>query len=310
MHSPLFLVFSFIASLWAQDPSHVSHLNTHSKRKTAQSNEVYTGAIDLFFKEKEGPGSLCQGTVVAKNRLEPGSPLCRTAVFTAAHCADGPFDSFEMSEIGDFPSSELTLCLPRIYKTEYLLSGKKNASKKGDLATVILDLPCDSISHLNPPPLAPVDEKGATQILTDGVVLQKRKGRIDVALGNPGGKHRIKAELKSDKDPFFTFFAPTPQGAAIVGGDSGGPIFDEAGRLICPMARSTYEYLRSANKLEHPEPDGTSNLPVDPFEVSCDKKAIQRLQAHLNSLGLSNDSTKLVNPQADQPNPDCKKRDK
>lgn len=309
MHTLFVLILTFISLLWAQDRSHLSQSGSHPKREMAQTNELFHGAIDLFFKEKEGPGSLCQGTIVAKNRLEANSAICRTAIFTAAHCADGPFDSLELAETGEFSTPQLTICLPRIYKTEYLLSGKKNAPKKGDLATVVLDIPCDSISHLTPPPLAPFDDKGVTQILTNEVVLQKRKGRIDVGLGNPGGKHRIKADLKSDKDPFFTFFAPTPQGAAIVGGDSGGPIYDQAGRLICPMARSTYEYLRTAQKLEHPEPDGKSNLPVDPFEVSCDKKAIHRLQAHLTSLGLSNDSTKLVNASADQSNPDCKKRE-
>lgn len=250
-----------------------------TSRAVASDRELFQGATDLHIQVKDDPGTLCQSTLVDKHRTEAHSDKCRMAFVTAAHCVDEPFDAIEFAGVGAIPKGELSVCIPREYRARRAMFWKKQRDGvPRDLSTLLFETSCSAVEHLTPAPLAPVLPDGTTQVDSKRFFLQKRTG---AAPGNPGGAKRIQADLESSEPPLLGFFAPSPQGAAIVGGDSGGPIYNEKGQLICPMATSSYEYLRRSEQLKEKEPDGKSDLPVDPFKVSCDARAIQRIREHL-----------------------------
>ena len=250
-----------------------------TSRVVASDTEVFQGATDLHIQVKDDPGTLCQSTLVEKHPIEAHSGRCRMAFVTAAHCVDEPFDAIEFAGVGAISKGELSVCIPREYRARRAMFWKKQRDGvPRDLASLIFETSCSTVEHLTPAPLAPMLPDGTTQVDSKRFFLQKRKG---AAPGNPGGARRIQADLEGSEPPLFHFFAPSPQGAAIVGGDSGGPIYDEKGQLICPMATSSYEYLRRSEQLKEKEPDGKSDLPADPFKVSCDARAVQRIREHL-----------------------------
>lgn len=281
------LLFSSI--LLAEDHA----LSPTQRTSSSIEDSGFKGATDIYVKETDGPGALCQSTLVAKNRLEAHSSLCRVAFLTAAHCVDTPFPSIEFSGLGEIKANELYLCVPPIYKRKRALFWKPHSSTPGDLATLVFEIPCDKIESKEPSLLAPVDKDGITEIQTNHVHLQKRESSVP---GNPGGGIRVQADVKESSGPLFNFHVPSPQGVSVVAGDSGGPVYDDKGRLICPIVSSTYEYLRQAEKLKFPEPDGKSQEAVDPFEVSCDKKAIGKLKTYLALFGLSSKKEDLASP--------------
>lgn len=288
--------------------AHADHDETSkvSRPFAAEQKNLFVGATDIHMKELEGPGSLCQSTFVARNPLKSDPKKCRLAFLTAAHCVDSPFDSIDFSGFGEVKASEIKLCRPRAYARNKARFWRSNHSVSGDLATLVFDTQCEKSQEMKPAPLAPVESDGTTALETPHVFLQKRQG---AAPGNPGGGKRIQAELQGHEKKLFTFHSPSPQGAAIVGGDSGGPVFDEKGRLVCPMISSSYEYLRLAEKLQEKEPDGKTENKVDPFQVSCDSRAIGKLKEYLSYFGLSSDSTQAVSQERQrEDNPECSPR--
>jgi len=256
-----------------------------------QDQVTFSGATDITMKSDDGSTHLCQSTLVARNPLKEHKSICRVAFLTAAHCVDSSFDAIEFSGFGEIKKSQLKLCRPREYARNKARFWKDNPSVPGDSATLIFEIPCDNNSVLRPARLAPLNEERKAALDHPPFFLQKRSSP---APENPGGGKRIQADIQESSGKIYHFHAPTPQGSAIVGGDSGGPIFDAKGRLLCPMMGSSYEYLRIEQKLKHPEPDGKSNRPVDPFDVSCDSRAIARLSIHLELFGMSNDPTQEV----------------
>ena len=273
-----------------------------SRPLAAEQKELFRGATDINVKESDGPGSLCQSTFVSRNQLASDPQKCRVAFLTAAHCVDSSFEAIEFSGFGEVKRNELVLCRPREYLRNKARIWRDNSSVAGDLATLVFDIPCDKTKN-EPALLAPIAPDGITLLETPHLFLQKR---TSAAPGNPGGAKRIQADFKRLEKKLYTFHAPSPQGAAIVGGDSGGPVFDEKGRLVCPMIASSYEYLRMTEKLKEKEPDGKSETKADPFEVTCDSRAIGKLKEYFSSLGLSPDSSVPVSKNAsEQKHPDC-----
>lgn len=268
-------LFFLVPCLLMAEHSHRSP----TSRVVASDTELFQGATDLHIQVKDDPGTLCQSTLVDKLRLKENSSKCRVAFVTAAHCVDDPFDAIEFVGVGAISKGELTVCIPREYRARRAMFWKhRRDGIPRDSSTLIFETACSAVEHLTPAPLAPVLPDGTTQVDSKRFFLQKRTG---AAPGNPGGARRIQADLEGAEPPLFHFFAPSPQGAAIVGGDSGGPIYNEKGQLICPMATSSYEYLRRSEQLKEKEPDGKSDLPVDSFKVSCDARALQRIREHL-----------------------------
>lgn len=223
----------------------------------------------------------CQSTPVAKRELDSPQGMCRLAYLTAAHCVDSRFSSISFLGIGDIQKTDIKMSIPN----EYFERGGQNSRqpKGGDSATLVFDISCDKAESVVPVPLAPVDSQGTTVINSKHVYLQKRQ---EETTGNRGQGAQILADVNGTDGAMFRFFAPSPQGYAIVGGDSGGPIFNERGQLVCPISGSEYEFKREQNLLTR-LPDGTPDKLLDPFTVVCDKRAIGRLRADLAKFGLS-----------------------
>lgn len=118
--------------------------------------------------------------------------------------------------------------------------------------------------------------------MDDKVYLQKRR---NAAPRNRGEGAQIVADFEREDQHLLVFKVPSPQGYAIEGGDSGGPIFNQKGQLICPISGSSYEWLKSEERLTR-IPDGNVDTPLDPFAVVCDKRALARLQETLKRFEL------------------------
>lgn len=285
----------------------------HSERTASQKKRSYQSesgpsfdsSIDLFIEKEKDWGSHCQSTLIAKNQIENSfSNLCRFGVSTAAHCVYGPFFDLHFGNDLIIPKDKLITCIPMRYRRKKLFKGKRSTNTPSDIATLIFEAPCEKISQ-KPAELAPVSPDGTTQVdRVDSFYVKKRKER---APDNAGGGKILKAELIKEEGYFYSFLVPSPQGSAMVGGDSGGPLYNSKGQLVCPIAHSTYEYLRADDKLKFPEAEKEYQGPVDPFEVSCDKIAIRKLKEHLNHFKLSQDSTFLTPAKLSfEKHPDCR----
>lgn len=262
------------------------------RRPLSEPSPIFESSLDLFVEKETNWGSHCQSTLIAKNPIENSfNSLCRFGIATAAHCVDDPFINLQFGDALKIPKESILTCIPTKYRRNKLFKGKDSQDTPSDIATLIFDSPCDKIP-LKSAVLAPVGPDGTTQVdRTDSFFVKKRKGK---APDNSGGAKVLQAELLKNEGHSYTFRVPSPQGVAMVGGDSGGPLYNSKGQLICPLAHSTYEYLRLAQKLELPEAEQEYQGPVDPFEVSCDKIAVRKLKEHLEHFQLSQDSTVLV----------------
>lgn len=275
----LFLLISLGMAAHAQGESHTRQ-PVLNRRPLARIRSWIKGT-DLDFKVPGGAFA-CQGTPVAKKEVSPGT--CRVAFLTAAHCTDVPFKTLKVFGLGEIPRENIKI----VYNSDYLKTksqANSRESRGGDSATVVTDAPCDKVENIIPVPLAPTENDGTTSIDPQNAYLQKRQGKIP---GNRGEGAQIKAEMITQSKDQFHFKVPSPQGYAIVGGDSGGPIFNEKGQLICPISGSSYEAKRINGELTRPREDENSLL--DPFEVTCDKRAISKLKQALAQFGLSPES--------------------
>ena len=172
---------------------------------------------------------------------------------------------------------------------EYSLSraAQSREAQPGDSATLVFDIACEKAESVIPVPLAPIDAQGNTLINSNHVYLQKRQ---EQTVDNRGEGAQILADVRGADKAMLRFHAPSPQGYTIVGGDSGGPIFNEKGQLVCPISGSEYQAMRENGTLTK-RPDGNIDTPLDPFTVVCDKKAIARVRTDLEKFGLSPVST-------------------
>ena len=279
---PFLFLMGLKTLCFAHEPS--SHSGV-GRREPSSSSAPAVFDLNIFSGERNGEHaeySACQTSLVAKKRLSPTSSICRVAFLTAAHCVDDAFESIEIVPIGKVERACLIASIPGAYRLSAL---KRNERKRGDSATVIFDIPCENIGNSVPVPLAQFNpEDGTTEITGKKVFLQKRRK----AEGhNVGGGKLLQADIKSTEGHNFEFEVPSPQGAAIMGGDSGGAVFNEKGQLICPLSGSSYEGKKEKGVLTLPIPDGKSEGPVDPFSVICDKRAISRLKKVLEEHQLT-----------------------
>lgn len=298
-------IICFVATADGHKPQTLAPLN----RRPLQEKNPSLKGIDIFL-NKESYTSTCQSTPVAKKSI--GENLCRLALSTGAHCVDDDdLKSISFDGIGTIAKEQLKILIP----SEYLEAKKKQDECKrktptqptkkkeeprvavaspelshtgmdvplvADSALIVFDIDCDKIKDITPVELAPVEPDGTTRCDID-VYLQKRVGK---SAGNRGESAQISAQLSGIIGSKFIFYVPSPQGYAIVGGDSGGPIFNKSGQLICPISGSQYELLRMTGQLKC-KPDGTREARLDAFTVECDKKAISRMQKHLKELKLN-----------------------
>ncbi|NDG26910.1 MAG: hypothetical protein EB120_07030, partial [Proteobacteria bacterium] len=267
------------------------------RRRPFARIRAWARGMDLEVRTGNMVGA-CQTTPVAKQELQNQEGMCRIAFFTAAHCVVGDnnqlFSAIRIPGIGEIPSQSIKTEIPR----EYFNTAQSDprAPRQGDTATLVFDIPCEKVTDITPVPLAAINNDGTTRIDTAQVYLQKRDSS---APGNRGGGSQIVANhAKSDDPNKFRFDVPSPQGFAIVGGDSGGPIFNAKGELVCPISASSYEYKRSTGQVSRPRLDDNSVL--DPFTVVCDNRAIGRLKNQLANYGLAPVSAELL---ADSPSP-------
>jgi len=249
------------------------------KRRPLARIRTWLRGTDLTI-NMNGSKASCQSTPVAKKELDSPAGMCRVAFLTAAHCVDSKMKSIDIAGLGEVPISSMKISIP----DEYFRTGggQSRESHQGDSATLIFDISCDRAENVIPVPLAPTLRDGTTAITTNHVYLQKRQ---EETVGNRGEGAQIKADVTSQGGNMFEFFAPSPQGYAIVGGDSGGPVFNEKGQLICPISGSSYEFKRETGQLTRPRNSEDSVL--DPFTVICDKRAIARLKEDLKRFGLT-----------------------
>lgn len=259
------------------------------RRRPLSKERHWIRGTDLTIKgipTSKGTGSAsCQSTLVAKKELDSPKGMCRLGYLTAAHCVDSSFESINFLGVGDIQKDAMTVSIPREYFRDGGASSRE--PRGGDSATIAFDIACDKVESLIPVPLAPVTSSGLTVINSNHVFLQKRE---EETTGNRGEGAQILADVKGTQGSLFRFHAPSPQGYTIVGGDSGGPIFNEKGELICPISGSSYEFMKENNLLTQ-IPNGDLDKVLDPFEVVCDKHAIARLRDDLAKLGLSPIST-------------------
>lgn len=230
-----------------------------------------TRGTDITINDPQGQGA-CQSTIVAKKQMESG--LCRVGMVTATHCLQRGVRSIVIAGIGEIQRKSLQIDIPKEFNAA-------SESASGDTSTFVFDTDCEKVADVEPVPLAPVNPDGTTVIDTKKVYLQKRQGSVG---GNIGEGAQIAADVKSTNGSQFEFYVPTPQGYAIVGGDSGGPIFNEKGQLICAISGSSYEYDRRVGRLTRDRENEDSIL--DPFDVICDSRAISRVKKYLAKFGL------------------------
>jgi hypothetical protein len=294
-----FLKIGFLllgANLLVLNPSFGEHGSSGLFRRrplAARLGERIKGTdIKIFEKDSNAVG-YCQATPVAKNESKDSPGTCLVAYLSAAHCFRDPAKSIFFENLGNVSKNQIDIITPKSF------SKAGNFSKPGDTATLIVTVPCDKAENVKPVPLAPVNRDGTTAVSTSDVVyLQKRNEAVG---GNRGESAQIQAQLVDPNSDMFVFHAPSPQGYSIRKGDSGGPVFDSKGRLICPISGSSYENLVSEGRGLRPRIDENSIL--DPFEVLCDKYAIARLRQDLAKAGLvpetefSSDSTADAQPQ-------------
>lgn len=154
----------------------------------------------------------CQSTPVAKKELDSPEGMCRLAYLTAAHCVDSDFRTIEFLGIGEVQKSSMRISIPK----EYSLSraAQSREPQRGDSATIVFDVSCEKARSVVPVPLAPVDSQGTTIINSNRVYLQKRQGQ---AQGNRGEGAQILADVNGSDAAMYRFYAPSPQGYAIVG---------------------------------------------------------------------------------------------
>ncbi|NBX92608.1 MAG: hypothetical protein EB078_05885 [Proteobacteria bacterium] len=291
----------FLLSLSAL-AEHEENLAPARRRPLAQVRSWIKGT-DLAVSFSQGTGA-CQTTSVAKNELNEPEGMCRLAYLTAAHCLvdekNNFFKSIKLKGLGDIPANQIKTEIPQ----EYFQSAAEDprAPRRRDMATLIFDVPCEQASHIKPVPLANVDKDGSTLVETSHVFLQKRESE---APGNLGKGVQITADVRpSEETDKFRFDVPSPQGYTIVGGDSGGPVFDQRGQLICPISASSYEYKKATKQLTKQRTSDDSIL--DPFTVVCDKRAISTLKLQLQKYGLSPaspgpaDLTEVVPPETNR----------
>jgi hypothetical protein len=211
--------------------------------------------------------------------------MCRLAYLTAAHCMYSDFKAIDFLGIGEVKKSSMQISIPKEYDFEK--AARSREPQSGDSATLVFDIACGKAESVIPVPLAPVDSKGNTLVNSNHVYLQKRQ---EQTVGNRGEGAQILADFIGSDQAMYRFKAPSPQGYTIVGGDSGGPIFNEKGQLVCPISGSEYEAMRAQGTLTK-RPDGNIDTLLDPFTVVCDKKAIARVRTDLEKFGLSPVST-------------------
>lgn len=260
------------------------HRQAPEKFRPLSSTKSYLKGTDITVQGVSGKWA-CQSAPVAKKKLESPEGQCRLAYLTAAHCVEDPFQSIDFSGIGEIKKSSMYVSIPR----EYFQNSNKNSREpsSGDSATIIFDFPCDKVESVIPVPLAPVDSEGKTDIGSTKVYLQKRQGSVG---WNRGESAQIEADVTGADGSMFEFYSPSPQGYTTVGGDSGGPVFNEKGQLVAPISGSSYEYLRATGRLKR-IPDGSLDKVLDPFTVVCDSRAVSRLRSDLEKFGLSPVST-------------------
>jgi hypothetical protein len=280
------LAFLVLALMILGGVAQGEHQLAPERRRPLSRIRNWLRGTDLTIRGIPGPqggtmAASCQSTPVAKKELESPEGVCRLAYLTAAHCVDSDFRTIEFLGIGEVQKSSMRISIPR----EYSLSraAQSREPQRGDSATIVFDVSCEKAKSVVPVPLAPVDSQGTTIINSNRVYLQKRQGQ---AQGNRGEGAQILADVNGSDGAMYRFYAPSPQGYAIVGGDSGGPIFNEKGQLVCPISGSEYEAKRENGQLTR-LPDGTPDKVLDPFTVVCDKKAIARLRADLANFGLA-----------------------
>jgi len=268
--------WAFFSTLsgWSAD-DHLPSKAGSTPRPTEKAESKSVGA-DLIIHFSNGGSGACQSTPIAKNEIEGQMGKCRVALLTASHCIDQPFDSIEIDNQITIPRHCTATRMPSEYFNNYDPTNP-HIPVSGDSSTLVFDTDCDKVSHLNPVPLAPIEKDGTTRIDSAKVFLQKRKAETT---GNIGGGVQISAELSGSDQGMFRFYAPTPQGFAIVGGDSGGAVLNDRGQLICPIAGSSYEAMRANNQLTRVRTD--DKTPLDPFSIICDKRAIAK--AHILPL--------------------------
>jgi len=280
----------YLIMLFANLEAQAEHRASPPVRPPSQEAS-FTAALDIAIHFSDTDFSHCQGTLAAKNRLSEFSSLCRVAILTAAHCVDEAFEFLEIPDIGKVLEKDIQVCFaPRYQLNRLQVLGGREAGK-ADSATLIFETPCENLAGKEPPALAPVDSAGKTEMNANKVLLQKRQSR---AGHNPGGGRQIPADVLDISKGAYRFSVPSPVGDVVVGGDSGGAVLNERGQLVCPLAASTYEGMRNRKQLKLPEPDGVNQLPADPFEVTCDGRAISKLKEYFSLYGLSSDPTQMV----------------
>jgi hypothetical protein len=267
------------------------HQLAPERRRPLSRVRSWVRGTDLTIRGIPGPQgepskAFCQSTPVAKKRLDSPAGMCRLAYLTAAHCMDSDFKAIDFLGIGEVKKSSMGISIPMEYNLSRAAQSRE--PQRGDSATLVFDIACGKAESVIPVPLAPVDSQGNTIVNSNHVYLQKRQAELEVY--NRGEGAQILADVRGADGAMYHFYAPSPQGYAIVGGDSGGPIFNEKGQLVCPISGSEYEAMREQRTLTK-RPDGNIDTLLDPFTVVCDKKAIARLHTVLEKFGLSPVST-------------------
>lgn len=282
MVTKVFFLFFLHMGLTGSLRAEHSPQTIQKRRPLASRIARWVKGTDISVKYSSFVGA-CQSTPVAKKTLSE-TGLCRLAYVTAAHCvlddSNRFFNSIEIAGVGEIPSTKIQKEVPREYFKK--TSGDPRAPRRGDTATLIFDISCEKAKNVIPVELAPVQRDGTTRIDSAHVYLQKRES---AAPGNRGGGVQIVADVaEPENSAQFRFVVPSPQGYAIVGGDSGGPVFNENGQLVCPISGSSFEYLRSTGGLTRPRTGDNTRL--DPFTVVCDNRAVARLKDQLERFGL------------------------
>lgn len=238
-----------------------------SGNRANPNGELYTPAnpppplsVDLvgaLTENGQKKQAFCQATPVRLAEAETEG-VCKLAFYTAAHCVMNKFgqrkESYQFptvpgiqgevfvkgiqgwrtnrfAEVDIAPGFEQEIALA----TQQFPNQERTVPSDG--ALIYVTAPCGEFTNVKTVDLAPTDANGFTQ-LGNYTWVEKRKESVG---SNRGTSRRIQLQGLQVIGPSYHMQVPASQGAeafGVVGGDSGGGLFDDHGRLIGSVSGS------------------------------------------------------------------------
>lgn len=208
----------------------------------------------------------CQATPTRLAEFPQKPGMCKLALYTAAHCVvndDGTQRrAYELPTLKGFGGRVFVkgvpgwnfnrfaeVVIPTAFMEQTRLKQRQSqgvdrgfrSTVSSDGAVIFLTAPCEEFSQVKTVDFSPRDGQGFSR-LGRYTWVQKRNQSVG---RNRGTSRQLQAQgmqLGGDKGETMWFVIPSSQGPeafGVVGGDSGGGVFDDRGRLVGATSGST-----------------------------------------------------------------------